>query len=79
MARLKDTNWSLPDGVPNKVGGTTHTWDSINGALLMDIRDELKELNAVLHCWRFQSIPNTLNRIDKRMSKNAPLRGKRKR
>jgi len=45
----------------------------------MDIRDELKELNAVLHCWRFQGIPNTLDRIDRRMSAVSPLRKKRKR
>ena len=79
MARHKDVNWSLPDGTPNKVGGATHSWDSINAALLMDIRDELKELNAVLHCWRFQGIPNTLDRIDRRMSAVSPLRKKRKR
>ena len=32
-------------------------------ALLMDIRDELQRLNALLHCENFTQIPKTLNRI----------------
>lgn len=47
MARHKDVNWNLQDGKPNPdgSGGRVHERASIQIALLMDLRDELKELN----------------------------------
>jgi hypothetical protein len=48
MARPKDTDWNLRDGKPDGKGGRVHLIESIHAALLMDIRDELKELNCRL-------------------------------
>lgn len=66
MARHKNVNWNLPEGTPTGRGTErTHIWESIQTALLMDIRDELKELNAILHCSRFLDIPFKLDAIKK--------------
>lgn len=62
MARHKDLNWNLPEGV-RSAGRNVHSWDSIHSALLMDIRDQLQALNALLHCANFVSIPSTLRGI----------------
>lgn len=54
--RRKDYDWS---GAPDNY---------TNGAqlrILMDIRDELKSLNALLHCGNFVGIPATLRRISR--------------
>jgi hypothetical protein len=80
VARHKDTQWSLPEGKRNEEGGTTHTWDSINAALLMDIRDELKELNEtlrVLRCRNFLLIPAVLRGIRENTTKPTRKRKKR--
>ena len=63
MARHKDMDWSLPEGTPNRDGGRTHQWNSIQVALLMDIRDELKQMNRILHCENFLEIPRILRTI----------------
>jgi hypothetical protein len=62
MARHKNADWNLSN--PAK------TWEEVNAALLMDIRDELqgvraelKQLNNLLHCENFQRIPRKLDRI----------------
>lgn len=57
MARHKDINWSVPE--PYVENGRRVTgWDTIKVSLLMDIRDELKALNAKLACHR---IPRALD------------------
>lgn len=61
MARHKDEDWCLPEGIPKKDGGATHQWDSINVALLMDIRDRLD----VLKCGDFLAIPYRLTLIER--------------
>jgi len=63
MARHKDENWNLNEGSPNKTGGETVPSETVTNALLMDIRDELKRLNAVLHCTNFLDIPRQLRLI----------------
>jgi histidinol phosphatase-like enzyme len=63
MARHKDSNWNLPEGTPRPGNVTEHSWESIHAALLMDIRDELKRLNNLLHCPNFQQIPFKLDAI----------------
>jgi len=68
MARHKDVDWNLHEH--NPVG-----WESVNAALLMDIRDELKELNSHLRCYRIQRMFATLERIDRRLDKKLPLKG----
>lgn len=55
MARHKDVDWYLPEGIPNDQGDKIHSWSSIQCALLMDIRDELKSLNALLQSSNFIS------------------------
>lgn len=64
MARKKNREWNC-----GKEKNTTI--DQAKLAVLMDIRDELKELNATLNCWRFQNMPSVLERIDKRLLKNG--------
>lgn len=66
MARRKDVDWFVEASNPSIDGAQL--------AVLMDLRDELKTLNRLLHCWRFQAIPVTLSRIDSRIAKNMPLR-----
>jgi len=58
MARFKDVNWVLPESQNSSV-----SLEAINLALLMDIRDELKALNRLLHCSTFLDLPNQLERI----------------
>lgn len=72
MARHKDQNWSLPEGTPTAQGGREHQWESIKVALLMDIRDELKSMNAILHCSNFIRIPQKLDEIRRNMEKKKP-------
>lgn len=69
MARHKDMNWCLPDGTKNPDGGSTHQWESIRTALLMDIRDELKAINRVLNCSNFLTLPKVLADIKRNTTK----------
>lgn len=78
MARHKDMNVSLPDGTPNPGGGHTHSWNVIHTALLMDIRDELKRLNNLLHCSNFIGIPRTLHSIRRAVAQPRKPSAKRK-
>ncbi len=57
--RLKDRAWAF--------NSTTH--EDIQCALLMDLRDELKRLNALLHCPNFTGIPQTLHKIERNTRK----------
>jgi hypothetical protein len=57
MRRGKDAAWNVYDS-----DGST-SWDKVEIIVLMDIRDELKKLNALLHCENFISIPRTLKGI----------------
>jgi hypothetical protein len=59
MARHKDVDWTLPDKLA--------TWDQVNTSILLDIRDELKSLNALLHCQNFQQIPQVLRGIRRKI------------
>lgn len=72
--RRQNRNWYVTDEA-----GTLYS-DLRDGCLLavmMDIRDELQTLNALLHCQNFTDIPKTLRRLDRRVAKAAPLGGKR--
>ena len=66
MARHKDVNWNLNENL---------TVDVATVAVLMDIRDELKQLNLIISCENFLRIPGNLeairkasNRLDKRQA-----------
>ncbi len=72
MARHKDQNWNLPEGTPTSNGSREHQWNSILVALLMDIRDELKSMNAILHCSNFLRIPHKLDEIRRNTAKKKP-------
>jgi predicted SpoU family rRNA methylase len=62
--RHKDGNWNV---------GDKPTMEGAQLAVLMDIRDELKQLNKVFSCFNFQQMPKVLTRIDKRLAKNIKL------
>lgn len=58
-----DRDWNLE----NERGGIP--WDRVPMALLMDIRRELRALNALLRCSNFTGIPGTLRAIKKNTTK----------
>ena len=64
MARFKDANWKL-----REVNGQAQTDHDVTQAILMDLRDELKRLNAVFACERFQRIPYVLDQIRRNTTK----------
>lgn len=45
-------------------------------SVLMDIRDELQKLNALLHCPNFTGIPHALSAIKKNTTKKRATRRK---
>lgn len=55
MPRHPNTDWNLPE--------QCQTWEQVNTAVLMDIRDELRKMNRVLTCPRFTAIPAKLDEI----------------
>jgi len=76
VARNKDRDWNS--------GETNITMDGAQLAVLMDIRDELKAINRILHCSNtlaaFYALPNVLKvarRIDKRLASRVKLKGGR--
>lgn len=64
MSRHKDANWNLQDNI--------QTWEEAQAAVLMDIRDELKQMNlilSVLRCTNFLNIPHKLDAIRRNTAK----------
>jgi len=61
MARHANADWILPERVTQS--------EHVTWALLMDIRDELKRLNSVLHCSSFLDIPHKLDVIKRNTTK----------
>lgn len=59
--RHKGADWDLPNKVQD--------WTQVQVALLMDIRDELKDLNSLLRCQNFLQIPRTLESIRRNTAK----------
>jgi hypothetical protein len=45
--------------------------DGVFLAVLMDIRDELRSIRAVLQCGNFQAIPRVLRRISSNTAKRS--------
>ena len=68
--RHKDSNWRLP----TNSAGQISEWQYVPIAVLMDIRDELKRLNALLHCHNFTDIPHKLDRIKRNTAKKRKPR-----
>ena len=69
--RFKNIGWKLSDE-----HGQIPDWERVQVAVLMDIRDELKNLNALLHCKNFQDIPGILRQLQ--MNTRKPKRKSRK-
>lgn len=61
--RRKGENWN-----PAREDGSI-TWDRVDTALLMDIRDELQTLNRLLACRNFVGIPASLRAIQRNTKK----------
>lgn len=70
MRQFKDVEWDLANNV-----GNIGTWQNVEVAVLMDIRDELKRINAALYCGNTLNIPNLLRQIERNTRK--PKRPKR--
>lgn len=62
--RRKNVNWRVAE-----VGGDIGTWERVGIAVLMDIRDELQDLNRLLRCDNFLSIPKALKSIQRNTTK----------
>jgi len=60
MARFKNADWNLT----KTPSGNISSWEEVNAALLMDLRDELQKLNNLFHCINFTSIPAVLKVIE---------------
>ena len=58
MNDFPDRDWNLTNA-----DGKTLSWDKVPIAVLMDIRRELRRLNATLACSNFLSIPRSLRAI----------------
>jgi len=54
----KNWDWNIGTAYP------VPTWDQVKTAILLDIRDELQKINAVLGCSNFQAIPRQLAQIN---------------
>ena len=65
--RKKNIQWTLP----TNSDGTT-SWDGVKVAVLMDIRDELQHLNALLGCKNFTRIPLALAQIEENTTPKKP-------
>ncbi len=61
-------------------GGAVPTWERVGIAVLMDIRRELRRLNAAIYCPNFVAVPRHLQRIarntDKARKASRPRRKK---
>jgi len=75
MARHKDADINLP---PTSAANM-RSWEAIQTGILMDIRDELKQLNQTLGCFRLVRMAEDINRIEKRVAKHMPLQSGRPR
>jgi len=62
--RGANRNWTPLDET-----GNAPTWERIEIAVLLDLRDELRKLNALLACPNFIVIPQKLARIARNTAK----------
>lgn len=69
MARKKDVSWNIPEKEVQYEHATL--------AVLMDIRDELKEIKQSLP-WRLDDLRATVTRIDRRARTHFPVRKRRR-
>lgn len=69
--RFKDEDWNLADD-QGKIG----TWERVTIAVLMDIRDELRQLNFTTRRANFLEIPFKLDAIVRNTRKRRPCKKK---
>lgn len=69
MARYKDFDWSM--SAQNAAKGI-YPVDCIKVNVLMDIRDELREIKQLLRCQETLRIPRYLRRIANNTAKPRP-------
>lgn len=65
--RFKNANWELPT-TPE---GHIESWQGVQAAVLMDIRDELQNLNRILGCHNFLRVPSVLDEIQSNTRKRT--------
>lgn len=70
--RKKDANWLI-----NAPEGGLWSLDQARLAVLMDIRDELKQLNLAFSCRNFLSLPSAVEAIRQNTQKPAKKRVKK--
>lgn len=63
--RRKDVDWNIHDDNGWNGAWSMQSYQGMHLAVLMDIRDELKKLNVLLHCENFISIPRKLKTISR--------------
>lgn len=64
MKTFPNVDWNLPVDANGRI-----TWEMVHVAVLMDIRRELRQLNGLLSCPNFTSIPSTLRQIQRNTKK----------
>ena len=72
MARRRgrtNSEWETPEGF-------AFTWEHVSIEVLMDIREELRKLNAIIGCQNFIEIPKTLRSIDRKVTKPKKRKAK---
>lgn len=70
MPRHKNTIWNF--------NPEPKTWEEIQAALLMDIRDELQTLNSVMRCWETAEGFRSIRKLYKYTRQRWPLPKKKR-
>jgi len=65
--RHRNREWALPTNQT----GAPETWQAVEIAVLMDVREELQNLNRLLRCPNFLEIPDTLRGIRRNTAKKS--------
>lgn len=58
--------------------GNDFRWEHVAIEVLQDIRDELKQLNKTLSCYRVARMSDDINRLERRIARRLPLRTRRR-
>lgn len=75
MARHKNLDWGLPEGSPQ---GVHQPW-AVHAAILMDIRDELRQLNMLAIAVVQRAMPGLLVPAQQPKTTTAKSKAKRRR
>ena len=73
-----DKRWRVAGHVSSDGTTCIDSYDGIQIALLMDIREELRRLNTLFHCHNAIDIPNILRKIAKNTTKPKRKRAVKK-